>query len=192
MYDNIFPELKAIDVDPTTTTITSTGTLVLLNGAAQGTDFTNRIGRKIKMTSLFIRAFIYPEDDITLESLLRVSIVYDSDANGAAPAITDILKSASPIALMNLNNRDRFEVLMDKQYMIGKTNNTATQALTNGNNLFDFKEYITLDHDTIFGGTGATIADIKTGSIYLMMISSTAGTDCPNMSYATRIRFNDS
>lgn len=184
-------EKKTIDVDPTTNNVTTTPVITLLNGAATGTDFTDRIGRKIIMRSLYVKGVIYPEDDITTESILRCIIVYDMQANGAAPVITDVLKSSAPLSQLNLNNRDRFKVLYDKHYIIGKTNNTATQAVSNGHNLFQFKKFIRLRHEVLFSGTTAAIGSIQTGSLYFIFLSSTAAGSSPNITWSSRIRFED-
>ena len=112
-------ERKVIDVDPALYAGDTTGSVTLLNGVATGTDFTDRIGRKIVMRSLYLRGTLSPVDGITLDNMCRVLIVYDMQSNGAAPAITDVLKSATSIAQLNMNNRDRFRVIMDKQFAVG-------------------------------------------------------------------------
>lgn len=187
----ILGERKAIDVDPTSSQLTTTATVTLLNGVATGTDFTDRIGRKIVMRSLYFRAFIRPTDNITGDTFARIIIVYDMQSNGAAPAATDVLKSANPAAQVNLNNRDRFKILFDKAIAVGKTDNTATQAITNGHNMMAMKKYKRLKHETLFNGTTAAIGSIATGSIYLLAFSDqAAGAGC-ELYWSSRIRFED-
>lgn len=184
-------ELKTIDVDPNGISVTSTPNVVLLNGVAAGTDFTDRIGRKIVMKSLYLRAALYPADTVTADSVNRLLIVYDAQTNGAAPIITDVLKSSSPVAQLNLNNRDRFKILWDKCISCGGQQNTATQALSNNHNQISIKKFKKLYHEVLFGGTAATVGSIQTGSIYLITVSNVAATDQMTMLYSTRIRFED-
>ena len=86
-------ELKAIDTNPTLTPIANNGSLQLINGIATGTDYTDRTGRKIMLKSLLGRIFIYPSITLSSENgtTTRCLIVYDSQTNGTAPAVTDIL-----------------------------------------------------------------------------------------------------
>lgn len=185
-------EKKTIDVDPTNFTVTSTASSALLNGTAIGTDFTDRIGRKIIMKSLYIRFFLQPQDSVTQDNQTRILIVYDRQSNGAAPIITDVLKSSSPMAQVNLNNRDRFQILWDKCWFMGASNNTATQAVSPSPNGFCGKKFKRLNHEVLYGGTTSAIASIQTGSIYIFALSDRAATDGALFSYSTRIRFADS
>lgn len=154
-------ERKTIDNDVASTNFVTGGNLVLLNGVATGTDFTDRNGRKIVMKSLHIKGFVYPQDTATLNNLARLIIFYDSQANGATPNVTDILKSTSSLSQLNLNNRDRFKILVDKQYPVAMNNNTATQAIAGGPTVHKVKIYKKLNMETIFGGTTAAIASIS-------------------------------
>jgi len=184
-------EKKVIDVDATTTNVSTTPSLTLLNGVAVGTDFTDRIGRKVIMKSCFFRAFLYPVDDTTQNDILRCIIVYDNQTNGAAPIITDIFKQSSPLSQLNLNNRDRFKILYDKEFPIGKVDTTTDAAFSNGKNVYVFKKYLKLNHEVIFGGTAATVASIQTGSIYLMFVTANTAAASANVLWTNRIRFVD-
>jgi len=184
-------ELKVVDVDTTASNIISTPTVALLNGVAAGTDFTDRIGRKIVMKSLYFRAYISPQDAITSDHFIRIAIVYDLQTNGTATAWTDVFKETQPTSQLNLNNRDRFRILYDKSFCAGSTNNTATQANSNGHNCFFMKKFKPLKHEVIFGGTAATVGSIQTGSIYLLMMSNVATTAGSGLSWSSRVRFYD-
>ena len=188
-------ELKTIDTGPTTTNVTSTATLTLLNGVATGTDYTNRIGRKIRMRNLYIRYWMAPEDNTCNDNVVRCMIVYDNQTNGAAPNITDILNSSSVVEQLNLNNRDRFKVLWDKLFILGAVSNIATQAFSNGHNTYSGKKFIKLPlkgaMEALFGGTGSTVGSIQTGSIYLVLLAVATAGGSANFQYTTRIRFED-
>jgi len=190
-------ELKAIDTAAADYKfiIPSTGVaqcFVLLNGVATGTDFTDRIGRKILMKSLFIRGLIYPQDTTVLNNMCRMIVVYDKQANGTAPVITDVLKTDSATAQLNLNNRDRFEVIFDKQWTAGAMNTTATQTYSNAPVHRSVKLYKRLNHEVQFGGTTNAIGSIQTGSLYLFTLGIQSDGDGHLLGITVRIRFKDS
>jgi hypothetical protein len=189
-------ELKTIDVAPTQAEATTTASITLLNGVATGTDFTNRIGRKINMKSLYLRVQMAPIDQVTSDTHVRMLVVYDMQPNGAAPAITDVLNTASTVDHINLNNRDRFKILVDKCVPIGANVNTATQAYSNGKNVYYIKKYLNLNlkgcSEVLYSGTGSTIASIATGSIYFLYFSGVAAGNGTQVTWSSRIRFSDS
>lgn len=184
-------EFKVVDTNPALTLIAAAGSLQLINGVATGNDYTDRIGRKIIMKTLLMRIFIYPT--ITLSSsqgtTTRCLVVYDTQPNGAAPAITDILTTNTYDSPMNLNNRDRFKVLYNK-YVFTPSFVTSASVLTAGSPIPRiFQCYKKLNLDAIFGGTGSTIASIQTGSIYVLLQSNNDQTTSADPWY--RIRFSD-
>lgn len=185
-------EKKTIDVDVTTMEAYSTAQFTLLNGSATGTDFTDRIGRKIIMKSLYLRCSLEPADNSNLaNSTVRVFVVYDMQTNGAIPAITDILKSAHPLAQLNLNNRDRFKILYDKLWTPGAVSNTATQSFAYGPLVTSFKKWKKLNLETIYGGTTAAVASIQTGSLYLVTLGTLGTGNGDILGFSSRVRFID-
>lgn len=199
-------EKKFFDVDQTYA-FNTTGTVKLLAVPVLGTDYTNRVGRKIVLKSVYIRglatvegAFNLPAPPMTsLAQLGRLILLVDSQPNGSAPAILDILTAASAISHLNPNNRDRFRILWDKQYAFGpiKVDNTATQsyAWAQGQAVYPIKYYKKLNIETIFNaGVAGTIADINSGALYLVAIGTTAAgtnTDADAV-VSCRVRFDDS
>jgi len=185
------PELKTIDISTTSISpVAVAGATVLLNGVAQGSDYTNRIGRKTVMKSILFRANIYPKVDTAspVGATIRIMLVYDKQTNGALAAVTDILNAATYLQPTNLNNRDRFKILMDK-FVTTNANTTAggNQTVAGGGTRL-VKKYIRCEHDVIFGGTGATVGDIQSGSLFMVTISSSA---TYALDYNVRTRFID-
>lgn len=165
------PELKTIDISSGPSTFATAGAVLLLNGVATGTDYNTRVGRKILMKALNFKLSCYINSACPNGDIIRCMIVYDSQANGAAPTVANILQTAAWDSPMNLDNRDRFSVLYDK-YRSVPAYNYAAGAITTGDfNSPMFKVYKTLSHDVNFSGTGATVASIATGSVYLLTIS---------------------
>jgi len=181
-------EKKTIDLAPASYACNTTGSVTALNLVATGTDYTDRIGRKIQMKSCNIIGHFLPEDSSVSPTLCRVMLIYDKEPNGAAlPAITDILKTADSRDQLNLDNRDRFIVLRDMFVALGiQTANTVGSPTDK-----EIKIYYKLDHETIFKSTAATIAAINSGSLLLVTIGDNAAGAGYNASVSTRVRFLD-
>jgi len=165
-------ELKTIDTTGVATNVSSAGTVVLLNGVSQGTDYTNRIGRKIRMKSILYKTTILQLATVSnpTGTIVRVMLIYDNQTNASAPTVTDVLLTAEVDSPLNLTNRDRFRVLTDKWVHMPACN-YAAGALTTGNTTPKMvKIYKKLNHDVIFGSTGATVGSIQTGGLFELII----------------------
>lgn len=184
-------ELKVIDTDNIQGAISSIGTFTLINGVAQGTDYTARIGRKITMRSILIRLFFYPSSTVSapIGDIIRVIVFFDSQTNGAAPAITDLLNTNAYDSPMNLNNRDRFRVITDK-YMTMNANTYTTGAPTAGSPVTRHcKIWKKMGLETIFGATGGSVGSIQSGSLYLLIMN--AVNNASQVDSYSRVRFVD-
>lgn len=180
-------ELKFIDLSNTmTTNIGGSGfsALNLLNGVAPGTDATTRIGRKIRIKSLLIRWKANLQPTSVGGSPIRLMCVYDKQTNGAAPTAATILLADAFLSPNNLDNRDRFVTLFD---IITDPLSVAGDVEIGGTL---FKK---LDLETMFNsGTAGTVADITTGSIYLMAAQAgSVTTAAPTVVFRSRVRFED-
>lgn len=167
----------------------------VFNAVVQGTDSITRIGRKIMMTSLQLRY----DCNVSLAATgvppaglqagdIRLLVVYDSQTNGAAPIYSDILQATTTgsafTAPMNLNNRERFKVIFDKIRHLDPQG-PASQS---------FKLYKKCRLPVIFNsGNAGTVADIQTGGVFLMTISTVQATAAAaNGGFLwTRVRFRD-
>lgn len=179
-------ETKFIDVSQAATATTSGAwsSLYLLNGTIQGTEAVNRLGRKITMTSLYLKLRFALASTTTQGGFLRVAVVYDKQANGTAPSITDIYLSNNYLSPNNLSNRDRFVKIIDKE--IGPLSAQADFAVP-------LEEFRKLMLETTYNtGNAGTIGDITTGSLYLLVADSgTFATAQPTFSFQSRIKFTD-
>lgn len=183
-------ELKVCDVSGATIQALSSGAVTLINGVSQGTDYTNRIGRKILVKSLFMRFNIYPNSAISQPTgdLIRVLLLCDYQPNGAAPTTTDILQTADYLSPLNLNNRDRFKVWYDK-YISMEASYYPSFLLTAGSPAMHFRQvFKKMSMEVINSGSGATVGSIQTGAMYIFVISKSTGT---LYDFNTRVRFID-
>lgn len=160
------------------------GTGILLNGLANGSDASSRIGRKVNIKSLYIRWSALFVAGAGGGGAIRILVVYDKQANATAPAITDILLANDFNSPNNLSNRDRFVTLCDY----------VTEQLSTASNLSDTGVIQkTLNLETMFNaGSAGTIGDITSGSVY-MFIAQSGGitTTAPTLAYRARIRYTD-
>lgn len=186
------PELKFLDLLSASALVaaqTVANGLILLNGCAQGTDAVQHIGRQITMKSLYwmLQGALAPTTTGTCS--VRMVIVYDKEAEGAAPTVaagvqTDIFNQDNIEAQMNLNNRDRFVVLVDEVIeCIG----------TGGPQAFMRKGYRKIQLPVVFNASAAaTVAAINTGSVYAIIWNSgTLAVANGTCNLQTRIRFED-
>lgn len=196
-------EKKVQDLGPAQLGMNTTGTFTLLAAPVPGSDYTNRIGRKTLIKSVYIRGIVSCEladqDGPTVGAspcqLGRMIIFADMQPNAAAPALTDLLTSATSISQLNLNNRDRFRIYCDKVFSLNAYayNTTANSQLASLSNSYAVKKFKKLNLETIYNsGTAGTIADIQSGALYLLTVGNrAAGTDDATATLSTRVRFID-
>lgn len=188
-------ELNFVDVTHAGLVCDTTGTVTLLNGVAQGDDYTNRQGRQVTFKSIQLRGSLRP-DDPTNQSMHigRLMLVWDNATNsaGAVPAITDILVSSSSRAFPLVTNANRFTILWDSYYASGRTANTATQAVTAGPiGPYVINVYKKLNVVTQYSGTSNTISNIQNGALLLVTVGdiATGASDTMKFSGFSRARF---
>lgn len=179
-------ELKNIDNNLNTLFVAAqtVGQLNLLNGVAQGTTATTRLGRRIVMRSLLIKGTVSLAATSAGASPLRVLVVYDSQTNATAPIATDILQVDAIDSPMNLSNSRRFKTLCDIEIPCLGTGGPQAQSFT---------RYIKLNMNAEFNtGSAGTVGDIQTGSIYMLTYQQgNIITANPASLIYTRVRYSD-
>lgn len=161
------------DVAPSVS-LSSTGTLTLLNGLTTGDTDQTRQGKKVTVKSIQLGGTV---STTTEDTVVRAMLVYDKQANGDAPSILDILTAKEPGAFKNLDNRKRFIILMDRVIPL---------SLNEGASVRKVEYYKRHNLPVIYNqGTAGTISDISTGSIYLILFATVS---CLS-SVKARIRF---
>lgn len=184
---NVKAELKCLDTTAFTTNFKSTPDFNLLNSLVVGTEIWHRIGRKIYMKSVHIRGFILNNATIAATCCGRLMLVYDSQPDGAAPTIANILFDQAPSGAastvhsgINLAFRQRFTILKEKFITLPSVTNTAGQ-LTNlayantSHEDFNVNWFVKLKGlETIFAGSAGNVADIQSGALWLLAVSDVA------------------
>lgn len=117
------PELKFIDTTKAATAVATAGTifnssLLLMQ---EGTSDSTRIGNKITVKSVMLRGSVFANAQVDANetsNVVRIIVYLDRQANGATAAVTDILASANWRSFNNLDNKDRFRTLAEKEIAI--------------------------------------------------------------------------
>lgn len=164
---SLYPEMK-YDDNAVSANISATGATTLVLTVAQGSDNTDRIGRKITAKAIHYNLQVaastvdlanasFPEN----ADSIRVSLVYDKQPNGVLGTYNQVYNAnnsaTTPFALRNMDYIDRFDVLATDLVPICAT----------GPNIGSIARYVPCSLETRYDGTGATIADIESGSYFL-------------------------
>jgi len=154
-------EFKSVDV-AANVDAHSVATLTLLNGIARGADIDERDGREVVMRSIQLSYTAQVTSGTGTAQRVRVMVVYDRQTNGAAPTSAQIMSVDSDVhAPRNLEYRKRFTILHDRVYVLNAHNESGGEQFC--------RFYRKLNHPITFNsGNAGTVADIATGSLYLV------------------------
>jgi len=190
--------------------VDATGTIQCLNLIQVGSSMFNRIGRRIEMISVrFTGSFDPIVATRQVESdYLRIAIVYDRQTNGAFPALADIFQDTDQAGTnttnaksgLNMNNRERFVVIMDKRIYIPQLTLTAgvwTNPVPSDGGHWQvlMDEYRRLNKLTTHykaDSTPAVIGDISTGALFICSLAENgAGTGACSVEWNVRLKYVD-
>jgi len=164
------PEVKNVD-----TTIGSTSTaaasVTLLNGVAQGTTISTRLGNRIQMKSAHIDMLAQSQNDNDVHTMLRAWIVYDSQPNGSAATLADIYTLNGLCAVRNMAQVKRYRVLFDSGILNFPTAHDGVTPLGT-ERAYHLNQMRKFSLGVEYKSAAANIADISTGSLYLFVTPS--------------------
>lgn len=164
-------------------TVSSTGTWLLLNGIGQGDTATLRDGNQIRLKSIEAKAQFKLSASATTTTI-RQMLVLDMDPDGTTPTISDLLDSATAapiVAPRNMENRRRFLILKEKMINLSDGSSKVSCQKT---------FYKQLDIKPIYNGTSSTIAGIKEHALFMVYVSDQA-TNTPTIESHHRVRYID-
>jgi len=170
-------EWKSIDTTQVPTTITTTAAVTNVAAIAQGTGESQRVGDKVTLRSWVWRMAVTPNATAGT-NFLRMILIRDKQGNGSAPAIADILQSATNFnSPLNNDSGQRLKVLFDRTYTV---DTDATGAQTD-------KMYRKFKILAEYSAAGTIPI---TNSLYLVQISDQA-VNGPSVEWYSRVRFTD-
>lgn len=198
-------ELKAFDVAATTTALDPPGGppnfATNLNCPINGAELYQRIGRKTYGKSIHLRGW-FTNVATSLQDLARLIVYFDSQPNAGAPLIGDIIRDSnaagavSIFSEINLINRQRFQILRDKQFNLPACTNTAgvltNLAYPDTTGCLQVNEFIKLKGlETVFNSTnGGTVADISSGAIGFVVLNE-SNNNAWDFIWGSRYRYYD-
>jgi len=198
-------ELKRVDNGNSSFLITSTPTIIALNITRMGTDDFQRVGKEISMKYGELMASVWVSGARTnTNDFMRYAIVYDRQTNGALPLYGDIFKStdlnggttADAYAHINEDNKDRFLVLLDKQWGIPSDLPTGASELGqtfNGPFPSRIRHHINLKNLACkYLNDGGVITSIGSGSLLLVAMGMNNGSGANfSMTFNFRTCYSD-
>lgn len=154
----------------------------------QGDGGTTRDGDQIKAKSIYLQ-FNTEKHASSTGTEMRIIVGIDFRPEGAPPAVTDVLNSASVLSAMNLDHRRRFKILKDWRVILSSTGPVGTKVTR--------KWYIPLGRKRgrrrmglKMGYAGSTTDEPQNINIFILAISDEA-TNTPSLSMISRVRFID-
>ncbi len=190
-------EMKFHDVDINDAVIDTAGSIQTeLLAIAEGNGEEQRVGRKITIKSIHWRfaVVLTSLDGVTAPTpgdVSRLILYQDTQTNGAAAAVTDILEAADYQSFLNLANSQRFRILFDRSYTTSHKAAVGTPA--DGDyageyvaGQFHKKCSIPIEYDN--SATTGAIATIRSNNIGALFISANGDT---GVGSKIRFRFTD-
>jgi len=174
-------EVKHVDTAHSVA-ITTTPSLQLVSGIAQGDTALTRDGMSCKLKGGLFDIVVNMHASAT-STRIRHLVVVDTRNNGSAPAAADIYDTGDTNGLMNIDSYpNRFVVLHDEYIRLDTASNR------------NFRVKVALpalmDMHLTFNGTGATIASVAGPAIY-SILHSTEATNTPSSACTFRLYFVD-
>lgn len=211
LYRHPQVELKVVDAAKFTNAFRTpaAGTSIAgpINAISNGPEIYQRVGRKVYMKSVAIKGFVI-NAATSIQDLGRIFLIYDSQSNGAFPSVADVISdfnsagvTTSGTSSINLNNRQRFQIIRDHHITLPAVTNTAG-VLTNGPSFNDTTRYsfeinwfiklkgLEAIYNQLAPGGGPDITEIASGSLFLMFVSTQADATY-NFIGQTRLRYYD-
>jgi hypothetical protein len=157
-------EIHYNDVAATAAASSSTASFVLLNGISQGDTTVLRTGSSIKADGIDLAYGVYI-GTVALATQQRIMVVLDKQTNGAIFTIASLLSATTVYAPAVPEGQKRFAILHDESIMLSSAgpNNIINKVRIPLNNHIEYNL-----------GNAGTVADINTGSIYLIFFSNQA------------------
>lgn len=168
---------------------------ILLNGIAQGVAQNQRIGQKVKNTT--IQLTLIGSDSLTdivafqngnnQPIVIRVALVHDKMSGQALPNLADVWElnatNVDPMALRNQQFIEKYSVLMDRTYMLDQVESSC----------FKLQEFLKVGLETHYTGTTASVTSVSSGTISLFMWSNVASItgQAPVVEGFVRVKYTD-
>lgn len=164
--------------------------VVMANGTANG----SRVGSQITVTNINAHLDVVTGTNGSNPGIahtpVRIILGIDKQANGAAPAVLDVLQTASPYSFRNMYTLNRFIILKDKLFDMNPILYVSTPNVGECGRIFKFSWKGQLP--VLYSGATASITEIKSNNIFLLVISDRDGYNTDDGVQGTiRIKYTD-
>lgn len=164
----------------------ATGIVTCLNACTAAATPTSRVGRRICMTSVYIRGQGSLAPTSTGSESVRVIVVYDKQCNKALPGAADILVADNIQSQMLLANSHRFRVVRD--ILVPCVGTAGPQSFY----IDEFVKLNNLETEYIDNVGAGTFADITSGGLFALIYANQGiGTASATCNLNARVRFTD-
>ncbi len=174
-------ETKRFDASSARGAMSPAGGIAALSLMAAGDDDNQRSGRSIRTTALELRAQFDLDTAIKTQDFIRFMVFVDMENNGAVPATTDVLASASPLSPFNRNNLQRFIPISDELFSLDTATGTQRSLVIK----------TALDTHIRYRAATANAADLGEGNLFLLWLCGSAVANTSYAAYQSRLSFVD-
>jgi len=183
--DKFFDTLISTAFDSTGEVIVSGGQLCLI---PQGVTESTRVGRKCTVKSIQLRG-AYNVNSAAAATGTYMYLVQDTQCNGAAAAVTDVLTSTTlSIAMINMANSGRFRIL---KRFVANFNPAAGVAGTTNGAYKSLDWFMKCNIPLEFSSTTGAITELKSNNLFLIAGSGNGVDDLVTFDGRCRIKFSD-
>lgn len=155
----------------------------LLNNIIAGTSYNGRHSPSVLNKSIEINFSLMPGIGQITNRTVRIMLVYDKQANGTVINPAFLLNTDLPWGFLEPPLADRFTILYTELFQVG--------IYGVGEPGYARNVYRKCSLQTTYEGEAGTIADIETGALYFIAMSTTAisGSTQPVFELSSKIRF---
>lgn len=162
--------------------------LSTLNPIAAGTAHHQRSKREILVASVQLRYVVRTNDAGTVADRHRFILGIDKNPDGAAVTPTDVLSTDDIDSFRNIEDKERFKIILDETFDMNIFNNSATTGVTQ---IFKDKEFYKWFKKSIpisFTNVTGALAEIRNNNFFAMAASQVTTNASIGKLY-TRFRF---
>lgn len=183
-----------------TRNITTSVNGVYILEIAQGTDWFERVGRKINIKRIQVRGYAAPDlawsitQGGTPVQMFKVAVVVDwqNNGNSVPPFTSDIWNTVLPLSFPDPSFDERFTILWEKHFLLDVfTFVSASGSCTAAGTSAYFECDLDVDFDTIFLNTSGTQSNVATGSVFIYITSDQLAADQLRYTFSSRIVYTD-
>ncbi len=173
------PEWKTNDTGLTQASLTTSGTINLIPGIAQGVLSSQRVGKKCTLVKMNATFHCVMASSATTDTAMIRCIIYRDKQQGVDAKMTPtlLLETVHPMSQLNTFRIKRTGIIYDKLFMIRENRKGLVWRFSKKMNIAQIYN-------------GALGSDIDKNGIFILLIAD-QGTDLPVFSYNIRFYYTD-